>query len=256
MKLLFTILFIGNIFFVKAQTKLPQDSVDYYINETRNILNKIIKDQDLSSDFKNDNKIDPNYINANVKSIQKILINSDKLIKNNPNRIDYYTTKTYFYFISNMYDNFIKESEAILIQAKNNKNNWYNLTDTNKADSQVLLKTFYPYIKFMAPIKKNNDEYYLEVVVKLFETYLPNTSDQYLIKAWVQNKLGKGNLAIESLEKGRKKFPNNLDIIIQLYEYYFSTKNQEKMTQLKDEIFKSKNKDLINQFQSIIINFK
>lgn len=155
-----------------------------------------------------------------------------------------------------MYDNFIKESEAILIQAKNIKNNWYNLTDTNKADSQVLLKTFYPYIKFMAPIKNNNDEYYLEVVVKLFETYLPNTSDQYLIKAWVQNKLGKGNLAIESLEKGRKKFPNNLDVIIQLYEYYYSTKNQEKITQLKDEIYKSKNQDLINQFQSIIINFK
>ena len=43
-----------------------------------------------------------------------------------------------------MYDNFINESETLLIQAKINNNNWYNLSDTNKTEEDILLKVYYP----------------------------------------------------------------------------------------------------------------
>ncbi len=144
MKLLFIVLFLGSTYSVKAQSEMSQDSIHYYVDETRNILSKILKDQNLSPDFKNNNTIDPKYINDNISNFKKVLDNSDKLIKNNPNRIDYFTTKTYLYFISNMYDNFINESETLLIQAKINNNNWYNLSDTNKTEEDILLKVYYP----------------------------------------------------------------------------------------------------------------
>ena len=108
----------------------------------------------------------------------------------------------------------------------------------------------------MLPFKNKENEFYVKQISEQFDKYFPNSSDRYLIKSWVENRLGNGQIAIKILEEGRKKYPNNLDILFQLYEFYFSTKNNEKMNQLKQEVTNSDNQILKNQFNEMVKTIK
>ena len=253
MNLIFTLLFLGNVMLVKAQTKLSQDSVNYYVNQTKEILNKNFKIEDTSTFFKNYTPISNEQLTSlNFNEIKKALDYSEKLIESNPNRIDYFTTITFIYFYINSYENFINTSDRLLKQTKKNNNIWYNLNDSNKTDENILLRVYYPYIKHMLPFKNKENEFYVKQISEQFDKYFPNSSDRYLLKSWVENKLGNGQFAIKILEEGRKKYPNNLDLLFQLYEFYFSTKNNEKMNKLKQEVANSDNQILKNQFNEMV----
>ena len=143
MKLIFTLLFLGNVMLVKAQTKLSQDSVNYYVNQTKEILNKNFKIEDTSTFFKNYTPISNEQLTSlNFNEIKKALDYSEKLIESNPNRIDYFTTITFIYFYINSYENFINTSDRLLKQTKKNNNIWYNLNDSNKTDENILLRVY------------------------------------------------------------------------------------------------------------------
>ncbi len=226
--------------FSSSQTKIDQDSVNYYYDLGKENLSYIVTKS--------------SHIDEK-SALKKVIFAADKLIKINPNRIDYFTTKTYAYFISNQYDEFILASEELLKQNNINKGIWYNLDDTNRAKEDVLLEVYHYYIFEMIPRNNKNGKFYLNLISEQFDTYLPKTSEKYLIKAWISNIQGNGYLAIKTLEEGRIKFPNDFYILIQLYEYYLTLNKKDKLNDLKNNVLKQENKELIQLFEEVINNY-
>lgn len=230
---------------VKAQTKLSQDSINYYESYLRSNFDDLII---YKTDTANLDLIEiPNEVT--VTKFNKII---DRLIDTKPNRIDYYTTKTFMYFKVKQYNNFLEASEKLLNQSINNNGEWYNLYDTSLVHPNTLVDTYLYYLNIFPPAKNNKGEYYINLIADQFNNYFPESVNAYRISAWSKIKLNKKEEALPLLLKASKKEPKNADVLVHLLDIYVNFNKKEEAKNIYTKILATNDTQVIDHANEVM----